>query len=104
MDHTLHNLQLLSRHYRPHRPLKIVTEMEIITLIKDDTITLMSKDQTGIGIIGAPKGVVSSRGLMYDMHKLTLEFGYCDSTSNHLKSQQATISVSGQVLLIQQFE
>ncbi len=101
MDHTLHNLQLLSRHYQPHRPIKIITKTETITLVKDNTITLTGESETGIGIIGAPKGIVSSQGLMYDMDKLTLEFGYRDSTSNCLKHQNATLTVNGQILLTQ---
>ena len=104
MDHTLHNLQLLSRYYQPHRPIKIITETETITLVKDKMITLTGKSETGIGIIGAPKGIVSSQGLMYDMDELTLEFGYQDSTSNCLKHQNATLTVNGQVLLTQHLQ
>ncbi len=104
MDHTLHNLQLLSRYYQPHRPIKIITETETITLVKDKMITLTGKSETGIGIIGAPKGIVSSQGLMYDMDELTLEFGYQDSTSNCLKHQNATLTVNGQVLLTQNLQ
>ena len=104
MDHTLHNLQLLSRYYQPHRPIKIITETETITLVKDETITLTGKSGTGIGIIGAPKGIVSSQGLMYDMDKLTLEFGYRDSTSNCLKNHNAKLTVNGQVLLTQHLQ
>ena len=102
MDHTLHNLQLLIRHFQPHRPMTLITPTETIRAIKNKTIKLTGRPGTGIGLTGAPKATVSSQGLTYDMQHTLLEFGHQDSTSNTLKGRHAILSINGTALLMQQ--
>ena len=101
-DHTLHNLQQLSKLYRDQRPITLLTATERINVVKDNEVTVQGNSGEGISLIGAPHAIVTSTGLVYDLNDATIAWCESDSTSNTLKKNYATISVKGMVLLIQQ--
>ncbi|MBV53774.1 MAG: thiamine diphosphokinase [Coxiellaceae bacterium] len=102
MDHTLHNIQQLSKHYQQSRPITLLTSTELITLVKDKETTIHGHIGAGISLIGAPHAIITSNGLAYDLENTVIEWCQIDSTSNALQNNYATISVRGSALLIEQ--
>lgn len=100
LDHTLHNIQLLTRCYRADRPLKIHTPIETLFVIKDEVIELKGKAGQPIALLGAPHAVVSTSGLKYDMRDFEMQYGEQNSTCNHFEKATVRIQTSGCSLII----
>lgn len=100
LDHTLHNIQLLTRFYKTSRPITIMTDTEKVFVLKDDTITLKGKPNQGIAILGAPAATVSSSGLKYDMTNFKMAYGEQNSTCNAFEASEVWLEVEGIALVI----
>ncbi len=100
LDHTLHNLRLLKRYHGVCNRLLMLTEIEKIVFLKDQSVSLSVNSQQSLALMAFPKAIVTSHGLEYDMQDYLLEFAECESTSNSVLASGATIDVDGDALLI----
>ena len=104
LDHTLYNLRLLKRFHGKCAQLSLVTEIEKIVFLKDESVSLSVKDKQPLALMAFPKAVVTSSGLEYDMDRYLLAFAESESTSNSIVASEAVIDVDGEALLIMSHE
>lgn len=100
MDHTLGNLRLLKKVYRPNRPLHMHTATETIFYVENTTIEITGHVGSYCGIAAFPKACFSSTGLLFNGQNTELAFGMCDSFNNQLAEEKACIEIRGQALII----
>lgn len=100
IDHTLHNIRLLSRYHHPKRPLTLYTETEAVFLLKDEHRVYQGKKDNGFAILGAPQCIVTTHGLRYDLNKITLAFAEASSVSNTMDDDVVDLTVEGSALVI----
>lgn len=100
LDHSLYNLRLLKRFHGTFKSLMMITKLEKIFFIKDQSIQLSGAIDDAVALLSFPKAVVTSSGLTYDMNQYELKHGISESTSNSLAQQQASIRVEGEALLL----
>ncbi len=100
IDHTLHNIRLLSRCYHPKRPLTLYTETETVFLLKDEHRVYQGKKNNGFAILGAPQCIITTHGLRYDLNKTILAFAEASSVSNTMNDDVVDLTVEGSALLV----
>ena len=100
MDHTLWNIQLLKKYYKPERPLLLINEEQSLSFHKNEIVHVSGKRGDNCGVFGAPSATVSSEGLTYNMKKQRLLYGSSGSVSNSLSSSKASITIEGEAIVI----
>lgn len=100
LQHTIYNLRLLKKYYRPERPLTLISAIEIIHYYQNTEITLSGKINDSIGLLGFPYAIVTTSGLKWDMRDQALAFEKSSSVLNVLMKEEATIKISGDALVI----
>lgn len=103
LDHSLTNLALLKRFYRRGKELLLFTGSEKIRYVKNETITLKGKAGRAFAVIPFPKGIVTSKGLVFEMLRFPLELGLKESVSNLAKTATVKLSIKGEALVIEAF-
>lgn len=100
MDHTLGNIGLLRKYYRPDRNLIILTEEEQIFYVYNAEIAV----EGGVGgycaVMGYPQASMTTFGLAYNGNEYELRLGFQESTCNRIVDAQANISIQGEALII----
>ena len=100
LDHSLYNLRLLQRFHQKFNSLVLMTQLEKVYFIKDQTITLSGSKNDALALLSFPEARITSSGLKYDMNNFQLKHGVSESTSNALENETAIIDVQGEVLLL----
>jgi thiamine pyrophosphokinase len=100
LQHTLFNLHLLKRCYRPDRALILYTPNEIIRYVQNTEILINGNINDSIGIFGFPQAFITTTGLRYEVCHYLLDFAYTSSISNALARKQAYVKVTGDALVI----
>lgn len=100
MDHALGNIRFLRKYYKSQRPLMLISELQQMRYLHDETLTIAGNIGDHCGVFGFPRGVVTTHGLAYDVDQYALEFAETDSVANAFSSTEATITVQGDALLI----
>ena len=100
MDHTLANIGLLRKHYRPDRLLILETEDEQLFYVKDARVLLQGPIGAACAVVGCSTALMTSEGLAYNGENYLLDFGVQGSTSNALSAEEASIAIQGEALFI----
>lgn len=100
LDHTLYNLRLLKRFHGAFKSLSIVTTIERICYVENQTVILHVEKAQPFAMLACPEATVCSSGLRYDMDHLKLRLGHQESTSNFVLKKEASIVVDGGALLL----
>jgi len=100
MDHTLGNIGLLKKYYRPERNLIIQTEKEQIFFLRDADILIEGGVNENCAIMGYPQAYMTTKGLAYNGDKYLLQQAVQESTCNTIVAAQASISIQGEALII----
>lgn len=100
MDHHEGAVRCLRREYKNDRRILIHAEQQSLLFAKNETIILQGKINDKCGVLGFPKGMLSTTGLQYDVENYELEFGFSDSICNSLKQPVATLQITGEALII----
>lgn len=100
MDHTLVNIGLLKKHYRPDRDLIIVTEKEQIFYLCNAEIVIEGGVGEYCAIMGYPQALMTTSGLAYNGNEYPLKLGVQESACNTIVDSKATISIQGEALVI----
>lgn len=98
-DHTLYNLRLLKRFYRPQRSMSFMSIHETIHYIQDQTIWVDGDIGSIVSIMGFSRAKLCSEGLAYDRQNHLLGEAGCDSVRNRLSKPRASIKISGNALV-----
>lgn len=104
LDHTLHNIRLLSRYHNPERPIYLHTEREIVFLVKDEQYVYEARQGDKLGILGAPECHISSTGLGYELQNTALSYDKQSSVCNHIAKTPLYLSVNGAALVIHELK
>jgi len=99
-DHSLTNFSILKRYHGKLYKIQLVTKMEIIEFLKNETIHFSGSRGAKFGLFGFPKARASSKGLLWEMKDYPLELGVMESACNVLKDSNITITVKGEALMI----
>jgi thiamine pyrophosphokinase len=99
-DHTIANVRLLKRVYKPHRPIVLYTQDQSLRYLHNETLEFHGASGDFIGIFGFPAGKVTTQGLKFELHNAELKFAENESVSNELRQPRALIRVKGDVLLV----
>jgi len=100
LDHHEAAMRSLRSEYKKERPLLLHADQQTLRYAKDETIILQGDPGDKCGILAFPKGMFSSQGLAYDVHDFVLDFAYSESIANAMRLPQATVSITGEALLI----
>jgi len=100
LDHHEAAMRSLRAEYKKQRPILLHSSLQTIRYVKDEHIILQGNTGDKCGILAYPKGWFSSEGLAYDAHDYALDFAYSESVANAMRLPQATVSVTGEALLI----
>jgi len=100
LDHTLHNIRLLSRCYRANRRIEIHTDTEKLFLIRDSEMVYSGRVGDKFAVLGAPDCMATTHGLLFDMQDQALSYAHFDSVCNQLASDKVRIAISGSALII----
>lgn len=100
LDHQEATLRSLRTQYKSNRPILLHTEQQTIRFAKDQEIQLTGVPGDKCGILAYPEGKITTKGLEFDVENYPLVFGYNESIANSLTANTATISVTGEALLI----
>ncbi len=99
-DHSLTNFSILKRYHGKSYKIQLVTKMEIIEFLKNETRHFRGSKGAKFGLFGFPKAKAYSKGLLWEMNDYPLELGFMESSSNILKDSNITITVKGEALMI----
>jgi thiamine pyrophosphokinase len=100
LDHHEGNMRSLRAYYHPKRPILLHTEQQSVRYAKNETVIMKGEIGDPCGILAYPAGSFSSQGLLYDVENYPLEMGFSESICNVLREHKATITISGEALLI----
>lgn len=100
MDHHEGAIRSLRGHYRKERHMVMHTPIQSLSFIKNDQLTIHGKPGDKIGILAFPAGTVTTQGLEYEAENYALIFGFSENICNSMLSNQATISVHGEALIV----
>lgn len=112
MSHTLHNLRLLKRLYKPSRPMVMLhpfqdhnqqqpsNGIETVQYLTNQTLLLQGQPDAQLSLFGFPECTASSHGLAWDLEKTSLVFADLDSSRNRLTSSHAIITIKNDALLM----
>lgn len=100
LDHSLHNLFLLKRHYQHDRPLIMETVLQRVYFFRDRTIKLNGDAGAVVSIFGFDFAEISSGGLQYDVQQYPLKSSSQDSACNALEKEQAIIDIKGEAVVM----
>lgn len=100
MDHTLGNIGVLRKYYKPGRTLIIETENEFIEYVKDTSTIIKGNIGDHCAIMGYPEASMSTAGLAYNGINYSLKIGIQESICNTLSEPLATIAIHGEALVI----
>ena len=100
MDHHEAALRALRTEYKAERPILIHTELQTLRFAKNETVTFEGQIGDKCGVLAYPQGMFSSQGLEYDVENFVLDFGFSESTCNSMRKPKATVSVTGEALLV----
>lgn len=104
MDHTLLNARLLRAEHDATCTINIHGLGQSLTFIKDNTLTMHGERGDHCGIFSFPQAKFSSTDLAWNGQsapKMTaLEFGIKESACNLMESTTASISISGEALIM----
>lgn len=100
MDHTLRNIGLLKKHYRPDRDLILMTEKGQIFYLCNSDIVIEGGVGEYCAIMGYPEAFMTTTGLAYNGDKYLLQLGIQESACNTIVDANATISIQGEALII----
>ncbi len=100
MDHTLGNLRLLKKYYKPNRTLLIETDHEQIMYLCNESIALEGGVGEYCAMMGYPQAVMKTSGLLYNGSGYPLQMGVQDSICNTISEPKSTISIQGEALVI----
>jgi len=100
LDHHEGVMRSLRTQYRSDRPILLHTESQTLRYAKDEPVILNGEVGDRCGIIAFPKGAFSSSGLKYDVTDWALEFGFSDSTCNALAKPEASLTITGEALIV----
>jgi thiamine pyrophosphokinase len=100
MDHTLNNIGLLRKHYRPDRAMSILTENERIEYIREGKTKIQGRIGDACAILGYPEAIITTHGLKYNGQNYPLILGRQESVCNTLLETEAEIQIQGEALVI----
>lgn len=100
LDHHEATLRSLRSEYRSSRTILLHSEQQTIRFVKDETISISGEIGDKCGMLAFPKATISSHGLEYEVEDFDLSFGFSESIGNALRETNATVTVSGEALLI----
>lgn len=104
-DHVIGNLFLLANKKFTSASLKIIEGNEEIVLVRK-RVTIRGKHNDMVSLIpfGGHAVGITTRGLLYSLHKETLYIGSTRGLRNHLTHTQATVAVDkGSLLMVHRF-
>jgi len=100
LDHTLYNLQLLSRYHRQQDAIRLHTETEVCFVMQNETRLYPANKGDGFAIFGAPTCVVTTKGLRYNLNNTILSYDVANSACNHVVDDIVSLEVEGTALLM----
>ena len=100
LDHHEDALRVLRSEHRAERPLVILSDLQTVRYVKDESITFTGNAGDFCAVLAFPHGRFSSSGLTYDVEDYLLDVGFSESIRNSLRGTEATISVSGEALIM----
>lgn len=100
LDHSLMNYRILKQRYSKQHRIKIKDKQSYLELFVDTTLKISGIPKANIALFSAPRAIINSQGLKYDMQNYKIEFGISESASNSLQLEQATIHIQGSAFLI----
>lgn len=100
MDHEINNLRALKWGYKINRGIQVHSLTQSMYFIKDDALEFFGKINDYCGIFAFPKGEFTSKGLLYEGKKFPLFFANTESACNRLTGEKASVSISGEALLV----
>ena len=107
LQHSLYNLRALKKYFNYLNQgveLSLVSEREQINYYENREIIITGEVAQSIGILGFPKGVVSSDGLKYELENYELDFEKNNSVCNRFLNNKIKLDITGSVLVILEFE
>jgi len=107
LQHGLYNLRILKKYFNYLNQgveLSLVSEREQINYYENREIIITGEVGQSIGILGFPKGVVSSDGLKYELENYELNFEKNNSVCNRFLKNKIKLKMTGSVLVILEFE
>lgn len=100
IDHTLYNTRALNKHHNNTRRIKLFNNDEILEYFSDCSLYLRCLENEPIAIMSAPKAIVTSNGLKYELNNLLLEYGKTESSSNTTLKKLVTLEIIGRSHII----
>lgn len=100
MDHTLHNIRLLTRYFNKKRKIYLYTKSERIFVLQDEVLQYQGRKGDGIAILGAPECTVTTKGLLYDMKNTRLSYARQSSVCNTMLQDVIELSIKDSALLV----
>lgn len=93
-------LRALKSEYKTSRSLLLHNDQNTIRFIKDETIVMTGVIGDKCAILAYPQATLTCSGLQYSVQNYELCLGKADSISNSLISETATVTVTGEALVI----
>jgi thiamine pyrophosphokinase len=103
LDLTLSNLGLLRAKYQKNRPLRLHTSTQTAVFVKDEKIKIIGNPNDYCGLFGFGETAFTSTGLKYNGKNRLLNFGFMDSVSNQLETNEAVITIKGEAFIIRPY-
>lgn len=99
-DHSLCNLNMLREVFDPACPIMLHTKTEVLHFLKDGKLSFEGEIGANCGFFGWPSGVVTTKGLVWDVKNWKTEVGGQVSCSNQVAVSPAEVEVVGDIILI----
>ncbi len=100
LDHTLYNTRALKKYHKVKRRIVLINNNEHMEFFSNCRVELQCEISSHIAIISAPKAIVTSSGLKYELNEYVLEYGKNESTSNRNINYSVTFDVHGECFII----
>lgn len=98
MDHHEFIMRVLLKYKKSERIIFLHTEQQTLMCGQDETVAMTGEIGDKCGVMAFPEGEYKSKGLAWNECKLT--FGKSESVCNELTEKNASIKISGSVLMI----
>jgi thiamine pyrophosphokinase len=100
IDHHLGLLRSLRKHYQKNRPILLHDLEQSALFIRDESMQVHGVVGDQCGVLAFPEATISTNGLTYDAQDYQLTFGISESTCNTMRKPIATITVTGEALVV----
>jgi len=100
LDHSFHAVRTLRKHYNNAISTKLLYRKQYVEFFKDCKVKFQGPKSSMLSVLSAPKALITSNGLAYDMTDYQLEFGLVESSCNSTVNEFGHITIKGEAIII----